>query len=67
MDRNPKGITLFGAGWGHGVGLCQIGAGVMALSGSSYEEILKHYYQGTSIQTGSAAIVSEETGMEPGG
>ena len=39
----------------------------MALSGSSYEEILKHYYQGTSIQTGSAAIVSEETGMEPGG
>ena len=67
VDRNPKGITLFGAGWGHGVGLCQIGAGVMALSGSSYEEILKHYYQGTSIQTGSAAIVSEETGMEPGG
>ncbi len=64
-ERNPGGITLIGAGWGHGVGLCQIGAGVMGLSGFSYEEILEHYYPGTSIKTGSAEIGSEETGMEP--
>jgi stage II sporulation protein D len=66
VDRKPGGITLIGAGWGHGVGLCQIGAGVMALNDFSYEEILKHYYPGTSIKTGSTAIGSEETGKRPG-
>jgi SpoIID/LytB domain protein len=39
-----------GAGWGHGVGLCQIGAAVMATRGFSAEEILKHYFRGTQIK-----------------
>ena len=37
-------ITLDGKGWGHGVGLCQIGAAVMASEGYTYAEILQHYY-----------------------
>ena len=40
-------IKLVGTGWGHGVGLCQIGAAVMASKGYSYMEILEHYYPGT--------------------
>ncbi|MFO7668811.1 MAG: SpoIID/LytB domain-containing protein [Bacteroidales bacterium] len=40
----PGGFLLRGAGWGHGVGLCQIGAAVMAHMGYSHERILKHYY-----------------------
>jgi stage II sporulation protein D len=44
-------IILKGAGWGHGVGLCQIGAAVMAKKGYTYKEILKHYYPGTQITT----------------
>jgi SpoIID/LytB domain protein len=43
-------ITLHGAGWGHGVGLCQIGAAVMATQGFSAEEILKHYFRGVEIK-----------------
>jgi SpoIID/LytB domain protein len=39
-----------GAGWGHGVGLCQIGAAVMATRGFSAEKILKHYFRGVKIQ-----------------
>lgn len=45
----PHSFTLRGAGWGHGVGLCQIGAAVMGEKGFGYEEILKHYYPGASI------------------
>ncbi len=41
---------LHGAGWGHGVGLCQIGAAAMATLGFSAEEILSHYFQGVEIQ-----------------
>ena len=52
-DSRPGGLTLTGSGWGHGVGLCQIGAGVMAAGGASYEEILQHYYPGTSVNKGS--------------
>ena len=47
----PSAFVLTGAGWGHGVGLCQIGAAVMGEQGYSYEEILKHYYQHTTIET----------------
>jgi len=51
--RNPSGMpmrfTLFGAGWGHGVGLCQIGAAVMAEKGYQDEEILRHYFRGTAL------------------
>ena len=42
-------IRLNGAGWGHGVGLCQIGAAVMASKGYDYKEILEHYYPGTEL------------------
>ncbi len=45
-----KRFTLHGAGWGHGVGLCQIGAAVMATRGFSAEEILKHYFRGVEIK-----------------
>ena len=43
-------VYLSGAGWGHGVGLCQIGAAVMATRGFSAEEILKHYFRGAEIR-----------------
>ncbi|MGN1211970.1 MAG: SpoIID/LytB domain-containing protein, partial [Candidatus Cryptobacteroides sp.] len=42
-------VVLTGRGWGHGVGLCQIGAAVMASQGYSYENILEHYYPGSDI------------------
>ena len=43
-------FTLKGAGWGHGVGLCQIGALGMALAGRKTEEILSHYYQSSQMR-----------------
>jgi SpoIID/LytB domain protein len=43
-------FTFHGAGWGHGVGLCQIGAAVMATKGFSAEQILKHYFRGVEIR-----------------
>lgn len=43
--------TLFGHGWGHGAGLCQIGAAVMASEGHIYEEILSYYYVGSRLST----------------
>jgi SpoIID/LytB domain protein len=45
----PERFRLIGAGWGHGVGLCQIGAAVMAQQGRDYREILAHYYRGSSL------------------
>ena len=44
-------VVLRGAGWGHGVGLCQIGAAVMASKGYRYDEILRHYYPGHELIT----------------
>ena len=44
-----EGFTADGAGWGHGAGLCQIGAAVMGEQGYKYDEILLHYYIGASI------------------
>jgi stage II sporulation protein D len=49
VDQEPGRFILRGAGWGHGVGLCQIGAAVMATQGKTYEEILRHYYSGTTV------------------
>lgn len=46
----PVVFAFWGGGWGHGIGLCQVGAVGMALQGSSYQEILTHYYQGTKIE-----------------
>ena len=54
VERDPAGIpqrfTLRGAGWGHGVGLCQIGAAVMATRGFAAPEILRHYFRGAALQ-----------------
>jgi SpoIID/LytB domain protein len=53
-ERDDKGVpirfTLLGAGWGHGVGLCQIGAAVMAMKGFTAEEIVQHYFRGAELQ-----------------
>ena len=46
----PATFTLHGKGWGHGVGLCQIGAAVMGVKGYTYREILAHYYPNTVIE-----------------
>ncbi len=46
----PQRFELTGAGWGHGVGLCQIGAAVMGEEGYKYDSILLHYYQGAEIK-----------------
>ncbi|MDR2586299.1 MAG: SpoIID/LytB domain-containing protein [Prevotellaceae bacterium] len=50
VDKTSDGFLLLGAGWGHGVGLCQIGAAVMASSGYSYREILSHYFLGSTLK-----------------
>ncbi|MCP4715424.1 MAG: SpoIID/LytB domain-containing protein [Deltaproteobacteria bacterium] len=47
----PEGFVLQGAGWGHGVGMCQIGAAAMAAGGRQYREILAHYFQGAQLHT----------------
>ncbi len=49
VNNIPQKFVLVGAGWGHGVGLCQIGAAVMAEKKYSYKEILAHYYRGTEL------------------
>ena len=49
VEKTLDGFILKGAGWGHGVGLCQIGAAVMAAKGYTYREILQHYYPGTTL------------------
>jgi len=43
-------VILHGAGWGHGVGLCQVGATMMAVRGVKYDHILTHYYRGASLK-----------------
>lgn len=45
VDKTDSGFTLYGAGWGHGVGMCQSGAIGMAKNGNNFEEILKQYYR----------------------
>lgn len=49
IDKDGDTFVLKGAGWGHGVGLCQIGAAVMGEQGYSYDQILLHYYPGAAI------------------
>lgn len=46
----PQTVTLHGAGWGHGVGLCQIGAAVMGAEGYRYDQILLHYYKNSELK-----------------
>ncbi len=50
VEKTAKGFRLVGKGWGHGVGLCQIGAAVMGQQGYSYDQILLHYYQNAEIK-----------------
>lgn len=50
VKTDGERIVFHGAGWGHGVGLCQIGAAAMASKGFSMEEILKHYFPGTDLK-----------------
>ena len=50
VEKENDTFTLYGAGWGHGVGLCQIGAAVMTSKGYTYKEILAHYYPNTTIK-----------------
>ncbi len=49
VEMHPDKVILHGSGWGHGVGLCQIGAAVMATRGYTYCQILGHYYPGTLL------------------
>jgi peptidoglycan hydrolase-like amidase len=54
IERNASGAvvgaTFYGRGWGHGVGMCQVGAYGMALEGATYEQILKKYYTGIELK-----------------
>jgi stage II sporulation protein D len=53
IDPKTKAVTgweAWGGGWGHGLGLSQTGAVGMAEKGAGYEEILKHYYQGITLE-----------------
>lgn len=54
IERNAAGAvvgaTFFGRGWGHGVGMCQVGAYGMALDGATFDEILKKYYRGIELK-----------------
>lgn len=50
VEGIPQKFILYGAGWGHGVGLCQIGAAVMGYKGYKFDEILNHYFKNTTIE-----------------
>ena len=50
IEKSSDGFVLKGRGWGHGVGLCQIGAAAMAAQGYDYRQILSHYYVGAEIK-----------------
>ncbi|MDE7467038.1 MAG: amidase, partial [Muribaculaceae bacterium] len=49
VEKTATGFRLHGAGWGHGAGLCQIGAAVMGEKGYDYAQILAHYYPGSEL------------------
>lgn len=50
VDGVPSSFQLLGAGWGHGVGMCQIGAAVMSEKGYPFDRILTHYYKGADVK-----------------
>ena len=50
LDNGKTGWQFTGRGWGHGVGMCQLGAVGMARRGHGYRSILDHYYRGTTIR-----------------
>ena len=49
LEGSVEAFTFIGKGWGHGVGLCQVGAFGMAREGATYQEILHHYYSGVAL------------------
>ena len=49
-DGSTENFTFTGRGWGHGIGLCQVGAFGMARAGHGYEAILKTYYRGVELR-----------------
>jgi SpoIID/LytB domain protein len=51
VEHTGDTFVLRGAGWGHGVGLCQIGAAVMGAKGYTYKQILAHYFLNADIST----------------
>jgi len=51
VDSVPASFTISGSGWGHGVGMSQWGAQAMALDGSSYTDIISHYFPTTTLGT----------------
>lgn len=69
-SRGEPGWLFSGRGWGHGVGLCQVGAYGMAVRGHGYRDILAHYYTGTrvgtlSVQAAAASAAARETAEAP--
>jgi stage II sporulation protein D len=64
-ERHPDGsVSRFiftGKGWGHGVGLCQVGASGMAQQGATYEQILRHYYRGIRVRLSDPVTASAST------
>jgi len=50
IEQTEDGFKLSGIGWGHGVGMCQVGGVGLALNGWNYNDILKHYYRNTSVK-----------------
>lgn len=48
--EEPTAWLIWGGGWGHGVGLCQVGAGRMGREGFSYQDILRHYFPGAEVE-----------------
>lgn len=50
VEKDKNGLLIKGAGWGHGVGMCQSGAVAQALNGTSFKEILNHYYSAADIK-----------------
>jgi stage II sporulation protein D len=64
LQRDPAGkitsVVFAGKGWGHGVGLCQVGAYGMALRGATYREILLHYYPGIAMTKSVRATLSSD-------
>jgi stage II sporulation protein D len=49
-DGNLDEVVVYGGGWGHGVGMCQVGAYSLAREGRTWREILKHYYPKASLK-----------------
>ena len=50
VDGRPATFRIIGAGWGHGVGFCQIGAAAMAEAGYPHADILAHYFMGATLE-----------------